>query len=111
MPLMVIVCPQIYTILLFLSTGLSACRLDIHGNISSNAQLNVTCDDVIQGKFSIIESHPEALLETPVGQTLLDSESFVDKVKALVIDECHMTEQWLVIFLHDQLKRKISLGP
>ena len=75
-----------------------ACRLDIQGNVLAAAQQivpeAVAFTDIVSGKYSIVESHPEALLESQLGQKLLDDPTFIANVKALVIDECHKVDQW-----------------
>ena len=49
----------------------------------------VSFRDIAAGKFEVVISHPEALLCTSFGCSLLDSEKFCQRVVALVIDECH----------------------
>ena len=51
-------------------------------------------DEICDGKFEIILSHPEALFQTQFGRRLLDTELFVSKVSAVVVDECHTIEEW-----------------
>ena len=77
-----------------------SCRLDIQGTPEEDGEGTLRCkldasiDDIIQGKYSIVQCHPEALLETTTGDMLLDSAEFVSSVKALVIDECHKIQSW-----------------
>jgi superfamily II DNA helicase RecQ len=43
----------------------------------------------------IIFAHPEALLEDKkIFQNILKSKSYQDSVKAIVIDEAHLVEEW-----------------
>ena len=58
------------------------------------ARYSAGIDETIQGKYSIVQCHPEALLETTTGAMLLDSAELVSSVKALVIDECHKVQSW-----------------
>ena len=81
--------------------GIPACRLDINGKLFTNLTGDQGCGmnhgnetDLFNGRFSIVECHPEALLDSRIGQKLLDDDQFTDSVKALVIDECHKTDQW-----------------
>ena len=39
-------------------------------------------------------AHPEALFSTPTGKKLRESENFTKRVIAVIVDECHMIEQW-----------------
>ena len=46
-------------------------------------------NDIEAGKFEVVLSHPEELLCTGFGRSLLDIKNFCQRVVALVIDECH----------------------
>jgi len=83
--------------------NISALRLDIKANVSdATVQQSVddeisTCryhldtvvdlKDVIQGQFSLVLCHPEALLNTTSGRILLSSDDMRQNVVAIVVDE------------------------
>ena len=62
--------------------------------LSQRCASTASLEDICAGKFEIVLAHPEALLNSHFGQQLLDSEDFVTKVSALVVDECHTIEEW-----------------
>ena len=68
--------------------SISACRLNICSNVDE------TTDEI--GPYSIVLCHPEALLNTRKGQSLLTDPVFKGNVVAVVIDECHIIEKWYV---------------
>ncbi|XP_069113645.1 uncharacterized protein [Argopecten irradians] len=87
--------------------GISACKLDIKTKVDETTdtlddvdleKYDVKCDvpltTVINGEYSIILCHPEALLNTTEGKGLLSNERFTHNVKAVVIDECHIIQKW-----------------
>jgi len=47
----------------------------------------VDLKDVIQGQFSLVLCHPEALLNTTSGRILLSSDDMRQNVVAIVVDE------------------------
>ena len=53
-------------------------------------------EDVTSGKFDLIFAHPEALFNTPEGETLLNNKDFQRLIIAVVVDECHTVESWWV---------------
>ena len=55
---------------------------------------SATMTDIIDGKYEVVISHPEALLCTDVGRRLLNNPAFCKRVVALVIDECHTVDLW-----------------
>ena len=83
--------------------NISTCRLNILCNVVDTT--DTTCTDDIhfddferlkKGDFSIVLVQPEALFNTPTGNGLLSDEQFVQRVVAVVVDECHILEKWLV---------------
>ncbi|KAL4220272.1 hypothetical protein ACF0H5_020679 [Mactra antiquata] len=48
----------------------------------------------IMKKKGLLFAHPEALLNTESANLLLQDPSFIDKVAAVTIDECHIVEEW-----------------
>ncbi|XP_070537037.1 bifunctional 3'-5' exonuclease/ATP-dependent helicase WRN-like [Ptychodera flava] len=85
---------------------IKACKLDIGCNMAAGVltsedddyqfQLttDVELDDIIKGNFDIVFCHPEAILNTKRGHSLLDNVQFQQNVQAVVIDECHTVELW-----------------
>ncbi|KAL4236165.1 hypothetical protein ACF0H5_004551 [Mactra antiquata] len=71
------------------SRSVSACRLP-YSDYDSKEDLSKIAD----GHFSVLFAHPEALLNTESGNLLLQDPSFIDKVAAVTIDECHIVEEW-----------------
>ena len=55
---------------------------------------SATMTDIIDGKYEVVISHPEALLCTDVGRRLLNNPAFCKRVVALVIDACHTVDLW-----------------
>ena len=53
-----------------------------------------------KGEYSIVMCHPESLLNNTWGKALLRNEDFTSKVHAVVIDECHIVEDWYVVFFN-----------
>ena len=93
--------------------NIPCCRLDIKGQIVQSDDKNhddveddeaddfvyqchsdVTLQDVKLGNVDIVYAHPEALLNTKLGQDLLNDANFQDVVKAGVVDEWHVIEEW-----------------
>ena len=62
-------------------------------------KVSVSMDDVRQGKFRLLYSHPEALLSSPVGRTILRSEVYRHNVCCIAVDEAHMIDEWYVHIL------------
>ncbi|KAH3708721.1 hypothetical protein DPMN_068180 [Dreissena polymorpha] len=52
--------------------------------------------NIAEGEFAIVLARPEALLNTVSGKDLLSKRQFIDHVKGVVIDECHIVKEWLV---------------
>lgn len=46
------------------------------------------------GDFQVVFAHPEALLCTSAGKGLLSNSLFINQVVAVVVDECHIVENW-----------------
>lgn len=91
-PLNIIQCEQIEVLR---QHSVPACRLaycDRDGE-SDLEDMDVV-KRVIQGEFEVVFAHPEALLNTAGGKQLLSDENFIEKVGAVVIDECHIVETW-----------------
>lgn len=61
---------------------------------SGKVQTLATFDELCRGDYEVILAHPEALLHTTFGKKLLLTESFTQKVIALVVNEYHTIEQW-----------------
>ena len=84
--------------------SISACKLDIEGKVNTlntedeNGTFSLNCstsmEEIENGNHSIILCHPEALLNTREGQRLLNSRIFQKHVVSVVVDECHIIEQW-----------------
>ncbi|XP_060572949.1 uncharacterized protein LOC132730885 [Ruditapes philippinarum] len=79
-------------------------KLQDHGKLSyilpfcdGNSEVDLT--GIIDGKYSIIFSHPETILNTDFGKVLLQEQSFIERLAAVFIDECHVVEQWYVLHL------------
>ncbi|XP_062576667.1 ATP-dependent DNA helicase RecQ-like [Saccostrea cucullata] len=87
------------------SHGISACRLNICSKVEETTdeshemgqfdlETNVDLKNVANGQFSVVLCHPEALLNTRKGYSLLIDPVFRDNVVSVVIDECHIIEKW-----------------
>jgi superfamily II DNA helicase RecQ len=50
--------------------------------------------NIAEGEFAIVFAHPEALLNTVSGKDLLSKRQFIDHVKGVVIDGCHIVKEW-----------------
>ena len=50
------------------------------------------------GDYSIVMCHPELLLNNTWRKALLRNEDFTSKVHAVMIDKCHIVEDWYVFF-------------
>ncbi|XP_063411329.1 putative ATP-dependent DNA helicase Q1 [Mytilus trossulus] len=79
--------------------GVSACKLTFSCNVDGGEENEMdlkdySLTDVIDGKYSVILCHPEALFNTKSGQGLLRNNTFTSKVQCVVIDECHIVEKW-----------------
>lgn len=61
-------------------------------------QFTCTCSihHVIDGNFCVVFCHPESLFSSEIGKLLIQSFSFINIVKAVFIDECHVFDKWLV---------------
>ncbi|KAH3811403.1 hypothetical protein DPMN_139813 [Dreissena polymorpha] len=90
--------------------NISSCRLDISANVDDGREFeqdgeinghlykcktDANIDHLIQGDFSVILCHPEALLNTHKGREILKSQ-LQQHVVAVVIDECHILDKWYV---------------
>ena len=77
-----------------------ACRMNIDTKLSEatedgevyEVKSDANLDEVHAGKFCVVFCHPEALLNTTLGRTLLDNEDFCRLVVAVVVDECHIID-------------------
>jgi len=77
-----------------------ACRMNIDTKLSEatedgevyEVKSDANLDEVLAGKFCVVFCHPEALLNTTLGRTLLDNEDFCRLVVAVVVDECHIID-------------------
>ena len=56
--------------------------------------VNVSLDDIIQGKYTLIYAHPEALLSTDRGTFLLSAMERNGLISCIAIDEAHMILEW-----------------
>jgi superfamily II DNA helicase RecQ len=86
--------------------NISVCRLNIKcikinsdDEISTEAAMHdidtdSDLEDVRTGKYAIVLTHPEALLNTRKGCALLNDSKFQKLVEAVVIDECHLIDVW-----------------
>ncbi|XP_060586522.1 ATP-dependent DNA helicase RecQ-like [Ruditapes philippinarum] len=75
--------------------NISSCKLsyfdeDGHSEIEQREFIQ----GIRNGEFSIVFAHPEALLNTNSGKDLLIDSVFLENVAAVVIDECHIVEEW-----------------
>lgn len=88
--------------------GISACRLNICSKVEETTDdedmgsfeldsTGVDLDNVIHGRYSVLLCHPEALLNTKKGYSLLIDPAFKKNVVGVVIDECHIIEKWYAI--------------
>ena len=85
-------------------SSISACRHNICSKVDEtidemgpfDIDTNVDLESVRNGHYSIVLCHPEALLNTRKGQSLLTDPVFKDNAVAVVIDECHIIEKWYV---------------
>jgi superfamily II DNA helicase RecQ len=74
---------------------ITCCRLEFNDNLgATDAKCDADIRDIIDGKYSIVLSHPEAILNSPSGKELLRNSEFTKKVVAVVVDECHIVEKW-----------------
>jgi len=71
--------------------GVTACRLPY---TDEGTELDI--NGIVNGKYSVVFAHPEALLNTDCGKSLLHETSFIDVVAAVAVDECHIVEEWYV---------------
>ena len=74
--------------------GITACRLPYTDEGTELLDIN----GIVKGKYSVVFAHPEALLNTDSGKALLQETSFIDVVAAVAIDECHIVEEWYVLY-------------
>ena len=56
--------------------------------------VKVDIDDIIDGKYRLIYTHPEALLDTQIGMKLLRTKKLRRLVGCIAIDEGHMIQEW-----------------
>jgi len=73
--------------------GIMACRLPYTDEGIELLDKN----GIVNGQYSVVFAHPEALLNTDSGMSLLQETSFIDVVAAVAIDECHIVEKWYVL--------------
>ena len=93
--------------------NIPACRIDVRGNLLTNSALNnqesdndqednnqyeayssASLEDIVKGTYDVVYCHPEALLNTSLGEKLLNNKVFQKNVVAVVVDECHIVEEW-----------------
>ncbi len=77
--------------------GIASCRLDVNciaSRYQNGNTIVVDIDEVQRGLYSIVHAHPEALFRTQTGKLLLESVGWKDSIAAIVIDECHKTDDW-----------------
>lgn len=51
---------------------------------------------IMAGQYDIVFAHPEALLSTKAGSSLMRSDTYQQRVCAVVIDEAHCIHDWYV---------------
>ncbi|KAK6175939.1 hypothetical protein SNE40_014313 [Patella caerulea] len=81
---------------------INACRVNIKGCIDDGDEgflyelysNDSNLDSIKSGEYTIILTHPEALLNTSKGRELLNDEDFQGHVIGIAIDECHIIEKW-----------------
>jgi len=73
---------------------LKECRVSVCKLLYGDRSTKVDVDGLLTGRYSVIFAHPEALLNSENGQSLLGDSSFVDSTGALAVDECHIVEEW-----------------
>ena len=71
---------------------------DEGGNeVEQSGPLSIECDvpfeQLVNGEFNLIYSHPEAFMKTKFSR-LLRSTLYQDIICAVVIDEVHMVSEW-----------------
>ena len=74
---------------------ISNCRLTMDGVFLSAEGRVLSLEKAMA--CSIIQTHPEGLLNTPEGSELLDSET---EIGLIVVDECHVIEEWYVVIFN-----------
>lgn len=75
---------------------------------SFDIDTNVDHENVRNGHYCIVLCHPEVLLNTRKGHSLLTTDPvFKDNVIAVVIDECHIIEK---LYVHPHVHVCTSCG-
>ena len=56
--------------------------------------LTVPMSDIADGKFTLVYSHPEALLSTDTGKSLIQNLENKKIISCIAVDEAHMILEW-----------------
>ena len=62
--------------------------------ITGILRTRVPIQDVVNGRYQIVFSHPEALISTTNGRALLENPVFQENLVAVGVDEAHIVLQW-----------------
>ncbi|KAH3751197.1 hypothetical protein DPMN_185746 [Dreissena polymorpha] len=69
---------------------------DDEGGAKSDGDVIVTVpmSDIADGKFTLVYSHPEALLRTDTGKSLITNMEKKKIISCIAVDEAHMILEW-----------------
>ena len=94
-PLNALMIDQITKLKSHMEVSILKANREAKSNTNSTQSEKGSIYDQISRPSQIIFAHPEALLEdTKIFQNILKSKPYQDAVKAIVIDEAHLVEEW-----------------